>query len=120
MTQTSAVCGDQAEQWRNLSSILKGHRTFIDKDMSQRVNALLDNIGGILRRNELASAPVSQVIELYNHRIDSLNGAVLSLQQRLEQAGQQLVSGTQLAHVQSAELERFQSTNFELLISQER
>ncbi|XP_016949237.1 uncharacterized protein LOC108024006 [Drosophila biarmipes] len=120
MAQSSAVCGDQAEQWRNLSSILKGHRTFIDKDMSQRVNALLDNIGGILRRNELASAPVSQVIELYNHRIDSLNGAVLSLQQRLEQAGQQLVAGTQLAHVQSAELERFQSTNFELLISQER
>ncbi|EDW90792.1 uncharacterized protein LOC6530134 [Drosophila yakuba] len=120
MAGASAACSDQVEQWRNLSSILKGHRTFTDKDMAQRVNALLDSIGGIVRRNELASAPVSQVIELYNHRIDSLNGAVVSLQQRLDQAGQQLVSGTQLAHVQSAELERFQSTNFELLISQER
>ncbi|XP_017016076.2 protein CIP2A [Drosophila takahashii] len=116
----AAVCSDQAEQWRNLGSILKGHRTFTDKETAQRVNALLDSIGGIVRRNELASAPVSQVIELYNHRIDSLNGAVLGLQQRLEQAGKQLVSGTQLAHVQSAELERFQATNFELLISQER
>ncbi|XP_017081624.2 uncharacterized protein LOC108114949 [Drosophila eugracilis] len=120
MAGTSVVCTDNAEQWRNLSSILKGHRTFTDKEMAQRVNALLDSIGGIVRRNELASAPVSQVIELYNHRIDSLNGAVLSLEQRLEQAGQQLASGTQLAHVQSAELERFQATNFELLISQER
>ncbi|XP_016985945.2 uncharacterized protein LOC108049314 [Drosophila rhopaloa] len=117
---TSAAYSDQAEQWRNLSSILKSHRTFTDKEMAQRVNALLDSIGGIVRRNELASAPVSQVIELYNHRIDSLNGAVLSLQQRLEQAGQQLTNSTQLAHVQSTELERFQSTNFELLISQER
>lgn len=88
--------------------------------MAQRVNALLESIGGIVRRNELASAPVSQVIELYNHRIDSLNGVVANLQQRLDQAGQQLISGTQLSHVQSAELERFQTTNFELLISQER
>ncbi|KAH8421348.1 hypothetical protein KR009_002421 [Drosophila setifemur] len=117
---STAACGDQAEQWRNLSSILRGHRTFTDKEMAVRVNALLENIGGIVRRNELASVPVSQVIELYNHRIDSLNGAVLSLQQRLEQAGQQLANGTQLAHVQSAELERFQTTNFELLISQDR
>ncbi|EDV44644.1 uncharacterized protein Dana_GF20464 [Drosophila ananassae] len=117
----ASVCGnDQAEQWRNLSSILKGHRTFTDKEMAQRVNALLESIGGIVRRNELASAPVSQVIELYNHRIDSLNGVVANLQQRLDQAGQQLISGTQLSHVQSAELERFQTTNFELLISQER
>ncbi|XP_017115009.1 uncharacterized protein LOC108137666 [Drosophila elegans] len=117
---TSTDCSGQAEQWRNLSSILKGHRTFTDKEMAQRVNALLDSIGGIVHRNELASAPVSQVIELYNHRIDSLNGAVLSLQQRLDQAGQHLATGTQLAHVQSAELQRFQATNFELLISQER
>ncbi|XP_017055618.1 uncharacterized protein LOC108097673 [Drosophila ficusphila] len=116
----AAACSDQAEQWRNLSSILKGHRTFTDKETAQRVNALLDSIGGIVRRNELASAPVSQVIELYNHRIDSLNGAMIGLQQRLEQAGQQLDNGTQLANVQRAELERFQATNFELLISQER
>ncbi|KAH8235398.1 hypothetical protein KR038_006724 [Drosophila bunnanda] len=116
----TACSSDQAEQWRNLSSILKGHRTFTDKDMAQRVNALLDSIGGIVSRNELATAPISQVIELYNHRIDSLNGAAVNLEQRLEQAGQQLISGTQLAHVQAAELERFQTTNFELLISQER
>ncbi|KAH8343352.1 hypothetical protein KR059_008691 [Drosophila kikkawai] len=117
----TACSSDQAaEQWRNLSSILKGHRTFTDKDMAQRVNALLESIGGIVSRNELATAPISQVIELYNHRIDSLNGARVNLEQRLEQAGQQLISGTQLAHVQAAELERFQTTNFELLISQER
>lgn len=116
----AASTSDQAEQWRNLSSILKGHRTFTDKEMAQRVNALLDSIGGIVRRNELVTAPISQVIELYNHRIDSLTGAAVSLEQRLEQAGQQLVSGRQLAHVQGAELERFQTTNFELLISQER
>ncbi|KAH8235939.1 hypothetical protein KR032_011046 [Drosophila birchii] len=117
---STACSSDQAEQWRNLSSILKGHRTFTDKEMAQRVNVLLDSIGGIVSRNELATAPISQVIELYNHRIDSLTGAAVNLEQRLQQAGQQLISGTQLAHVQAAELERFQTTNFELLISQER
>jgi len=120
MTKASAVGSDQVEQLRNLSSIFKANRIFTDKDMVQRVNALLDNIGGIVSRNELASAPTSQVIELYNHRIESLNGTVASLQQRLEQAGEQLTIGTQQAHVQSAELERFQSSNFQLLISQER
>ncbi|EDW56220.1 uncharacterized protein LOC6615061 [Drosophila sechellia] len=120
MAGPSAVGTDQAEQWRNLSSIFKDYRISADKGMVQRFNALLENIGGIVSRNELASAPTSQVIELYNHRIDSLNGTVANLQQRLEQAGEQLTIGTQRAHVQSAELERFQSSNFQLLISQER
>ncbi|XP_064547140.1 uncharacterized protein LOC135434472 [Drosophila montana] len=111
---------EQAEQWRNLSAILKSHRTFIDKELSQRVNALIESIGDTMRRNELHSAPVSQVIELYNHRIDSLNCATQNMQQRLEQASVQLCHSTQLTNVQNAELERFQTKNFELLISQER
>ncbi|KAH8386899.1 hypothetical protein KR093_003346, partial [Drosophila rubida] len=111
---------EQAEQWRNLSAILKSHRTFIDKELAQRVNALIDSIGDTLRRNELHSAPVSQVIELYNHRIDSLNCAAHNMQQRLEQASVQLCNSTQLTNVQNAELQRFQTKNFELLISQER
>ncbi|KAH8273348.1 hypothetical protein KR018_005319, partial [Drosophila ironensis] len=116
-----AAChSEQAEQWQNLSAILKSHGTLSNKEAEQRVNALLDSIGGIVQRNELASGPTSQVIELYNHRIDGLNATVSNLQQRLDQAGQQLVTATQLAHVQSAELERFQSANFELIISQER
>ncbi|KAH8290072.1 hypothetical protein KR044_007030, partial [Drosophila immigrans] len=117
---TPASSTDQAEQWRNLSAILKSHRTFIDKELAQRVNALIDSISDTLRRNELHSAPVSQVIELYNHRIESLNCAAHNMQQRLEQASVQLSNSTQLTNVQNAELERFQTKNFELLISQER
>ncbi|XP_002137998.2 uncharacterized protein [Drosophila pseudoobscura] len=116
-----AGCGREApKQWYNLSTILKCHRTFTNKELSQRIEALLDNISGIVRRNELQSAPVSQVIELYNHRIDSLNSSMLNVQQRLEQANNQLIRSTQLANVQNAELEQFQTKNFELLISQER
>lgn len=84
------------------------------------MNALIESIGQTMRRNELHSAPVSQVIELYNHRIDSLNCAAQNMQQRLEQASVQLCHSTQLTNVQNAELERFQTKNFELLISQER
>ncbi|XP_034118445.1 uncharacterized protein LOC117577664 [Drosophila albomicans] len=111
---------EQAEQWRNLSAILKSHRTFIDKELAQRVNALVDSIGDTLRRNELHLAPVSQVIELYSHRIESLNCAAHNMQQRLEQASVQLSHSTQLTNVQNAELQQFQAKNFELLISQER
>ncbi|XP_034651629.1 uncharacterized protein LOC117890708 isoform X1 [Drosophila subobscura] len=110
----------QQQQWYTLSSILKCHRTFINKELSQRVGSLVDNISGIVRRNELQSVPVSQVIELYNHRIDSLKSGMLSVQQRLEQANNQLIASTQLSNVQNAELEQFQTKNFELLISQER
>lgn len=42
------------------------------------------------------------------------------MQQRLEQASAQLAKSTQLNNVQNAELEQFQTKNFELLISQER
>ncbi|EDW26533.1 GL12931 [Drosophila persimilis] len=116
-----AGCGSEApKQWYNLNTILKCHRTFTNKELSQRIEALLENISGIVRRNELQSAPVSQVIELYNHRIDSLNSSMLKVQQRLEQANNQLIGSTQLANVQNAELEQFQTKNFELLISQER
>ncbi|XP_034473673.1 uncharacterized protein LOC117781058 [Drosophila innubila] len=117
---TPTTSNEQADQWHNLSAILKSHRTLIDKEMGQRVNALIESIGDTLRRNELHSAPVSQVIELYNHRIESLNCATHSMQQRLEQASVQLSNMTQLTNVQNAELERFQTKNFELLISQER
>lgn len=81
---------------------------------------MIESIGDTLRRNELNTAPVSQVIELYNHRIDSLNCATQHMQQRLEQASAQLANSTQLTNVQNAELEQFQTKNFELLISQER
>ncbi|TDG38760.1 hypothetical protein AWZ03_014818 [Drosophila navojoa] len=111
---------EQAEQWRNLSAILKSHRTLMDRELAQRVSTLIDTIGQTLRRNELQSAPVSQVIELYNHRIDSLNCTTHNMQQRLEQASVQLCNSTQQINVQNAELERFQTKNFELLISQER
>ncbi|XP_022214518.2 uncharacterized protein LOC111068983 [Drosophila obscura] len=117
----AAGCSSEApQQWYTLSSILKCHRTFINKELSQRIGSLVDNISGIVKRNELQSAPVSQVIELYNHRIDSLNSGMLNVQQRLEQANNQLIGSTQLANVHNAELEQFQTKNFELLISQER
>lgn len=103
-----------------MSAILKSHRTFMDKELAQRVSSLIESIGETLRRNELQSAPVSQVIELYNHRIDSLNCATHNMQQRLEQASAQLCNSQQLTNVQNAQLERFQTKNFELLISQER
>lgn len=92
----------------------------MDRELAQRVSILIDTIGQTLRRNELQSAPVSQVIELYNHRIDSLNCATHNMQQRLEQASVHLCNSTQQISVQNAELERFQTKNFELLVSQER
>ncbi|EDV91656.1 uncharacterized protein LOC6566179 [Drosophila grimshawi] len=119
-TPSSNIESDPSEQWRNLSAILKGHHTFIDKELGQRVNALIESIGATLERNELQALPVSQVIELYNHRIDSLGCQLHQMEQRLEQASVQLTKSSQLTHVQSAQLERFQSNNFELLISQER
>jgi len=117
---TPTSSNEESEQWRNLSAILKSHRTLIDKELGQRVNTLIESIGETLRRNELQSAPVSQVIELYTHRIDSLKCATHNMQQRLDQASVQLIKSTQLTNVQNAELEQFQTKNFELLISQER
>ncbi|EDW82373.1 uncharacterized protein Dwil_GK25769 [Drosophila willistoni] len=113
-------CNEQAEQWRNLSSILKGHRSLIDKELTERVNALIDSIDSSLKYNKLQSAPVSQVIELYNHRINSLHTGMLGLQQRLDQASSQLNGSIQLVNVQNAELKQFQTKNFELIVSQER
>ncbi|XP_030381936.1 uncharacterized protein LOC115629583 [Scaptodrosophila lebanonensis] len=118
--ETPSSTNADAEQWRNLNAILKSHRTLVDKELTQRVNGLIDSINSTLQNHELHNAPVSQVIELYNHRISSLNCAMSNMQQRLEQASAQITRTTQLNNMQNAELELFQSKNFELLISQER
>ncbi|XP_075152771.1 uncharacterized protein LOC142226572 [Haematobia irritans] len=116
MTISSTPTGDQ---WHNLNAILKSHKTFVSKELEERLHALIDVISNAERNNQLNNVATSQIIELYNYKIKNLNSAEKSLQKKLEDASNEITHLTQRINFQNAELEKYNTMNFELHINQE-
>lgn len=78
------------DQWRNLNAILKSHKTFVSKELEERLHALIDVISQAERNNQLNNVATSQIMELFNYKIKNLNAAESSLQKRLEDASNEV------------------------------
>lgn len=81
---------DDEDKWRNLNAILKRHYTFISKEIDERIQTLIDIITKAYKANQLNNVSTSQIIELFNYKIDKFITSEKSMEQRLEQSSQQV------------------------------
>uniref|UniRef100_A0A1I8P1G6 Protein CIP2A n=1 Tax=Stomoxys calcitrans TaxID=35570 RepID=A0A1I8P1G6_STOCA len=119
INQMSTCSAPSGDQWRNLNAILKSHKTFVSKELEERLHALIDVISNAERNNQLNNVATSQIMELFNYKIKNLNAAEKSMQKRLEDASNEITQLTQRINFQNAELEKYHTMNFELHINQE-
>ncbi|KAI8125142.1 hypothetical protein CVS40_4727 [Lucilia cuprina] len=107
------------DQWRNLNAILKSHKTFVSKELEERLQALIDVITQAQNNNQLHNVATSQIIELFNYKLEKFSSAESSMQKRLEEASKEITHLTQRINLQNAELDKYHTMNFELHINQE-
>lgn len=78
------------DQWRNLNAILKSHKTFVSKEVEERLQALIEVIAQAQNNNQLHNVATSQIIELFNYKIEKFNSVESSMQKRLEEASKEV------------------------------
>ncbi|XP_055853365.1 uncharacterized protein LOC129917071 [Episyrphus balteatus] len=108
------------DQWPNLNSILKTNQALVSKDLEERLNALIDLISTANSNSQINNVATSQLIELYNHKMNILKGAESSMNKRLQDASTEITHLSQTVSLQKAELEKYHTMNFKLHINQER
>uniref|UniRef100_A0A1A9W1T0 Protein CIP2A n=1 Tax=Glossina brevipalpis TaxID=37001 RepID=A0A1A9W1T0_9MUSC len=106
-------------QWYNLNAILKSQKTFMNKEFEERLQALIETITQAQRNNQLNNLTTSQIIELFNYKIEKLSNSEENMQKRLEQASEEISHLKQRLNLQNAELEKYHTMNFELHIKRE-
>ncbi|KAL9927455.1 uncharacterized protein ACN427_000715 [Glossina fuscipes fuscipes] len=107
------------EQWCNLNAVLKSQKAFVSKEFEERLQALIETITQAQRNNQLNNLTTSQIIELFNYKIEKLSTSEENMQKRLEQASEEISHLKQRLNLQNAELERYHTMNFELHIKRE-
>uniref|UniRef100_A0A1B0GCH4 Uncharacterized protein n=1 Tax=Glossina morsitans morsitans TaxID=37546 RepID=A0A1B0GCH4_GLOMM len=107
------------EQWCNMNAVLKSQKAFVSKEFEERLQALIETITQANRNNQLNNLTTSQIIELFNYKIEKLSTSEENMQKRLEQASEEISHLKQRLNLQNAELERYHTMNFELHIKRE-
>ncbi|XP_053957334.1 uncharacterized protein LOC128862698 [Anastrepha ludens] len=115
-TAGSTADGDQ---WQKFNSIMKSHKTFVGKEMEERLNALVDLISNAQRNNQLQNVAMSQIIEIFNYKSEMFSASESCMQRRLEIASQEITNLTQRINLQNAELQKYEMMNLELHVNQE-
>lgn len=80
------------DEWRNLKAILKSQKTFVSKELEERLHALIEVIQQAQNNNQLHNVATSQIIELFNYKIEKFNSAENSMQKRLEEASEEVTN----------------------------
>lgn len=78
------------DRWRNLNTILKSNQKFVSKELEERLHALIEVISNAHSNNQLNGVATSQLIELYNYKLDKLNNSENCMQQRLKEASNEV------------------------------
>lgn len=73
-----------------MNAILKSHKTFVSKELEERLQALIEVISQAKNNNQLHNVATSQIIELFNYKIEKFNSAESSMQKRLEEASKEV------------------------------
>ncbi|CAD6999786.1 unnamed protein product [Ceratitis capitata] len=107
------------DQWQKLNIIMKSHKTFVGKEMEERLNALIELISNAHRNNQLQNVAMSQIIELFNYKSEIFSCSENCMQRRLEIASEEITNLTQRINLQNAELQKYEMMNFELHVNQE-
>ncbi|XP_055916123.1 uncharacterized protein LOC129948981 [Eupeodes corollae] len=108
------------DQWPNLNSILKTNQALVSKDLEERLNALIELISTANANSQINNVATSQLIELYNHKMNILKGSEGCMNKRLQDASTEITHLSQTVNLQKAELEKYHTMNFKLHINQER
>ncbi|XP_017486472.1 PREDICTED: uncharacterized protein LOC108374923 [Rhagoletis zephyria] len=116
---SSAAPSVDGDQLQKLNIIMKSHKTFVGKEMEERLNALIDVISNAHRNNQIQNVAMSQIIELFNYKSEIFSCAESCMQRRLEIASQEITNLTQRINLQNAELQKYEMMNFELHVNQE-
>ncbi|XP_067624067.1 protein CIP2A [Eurosta solidaginis] len=116
---TAASTNTDGDQWQKLNIIMKSHKTFVGKEMEERLSALIDLISNAQRNNQVQNVPMSQIIELFNYKSEMFSCSESCMQRRLEIASEEITNLTQRINLQNAELQKYEMMNFELHVSQE-
>uniref|UniRef100_A0A0A1WDC2 Protein CIP2A homolog n=1 Tax=Zeugodacus cucurbitae TaxID=28588 RepID=A0A0A1WDC2_ZEUCU len=109
----------ESDQWQKLNIIMKSHKTFVGKEMEERLNALIEVISNAHRNNQIQNVAMSQIIELFNYKSEIFSCSESCMQRRLEIASEEITNLTQRINLQNAELQKYEMMNFELHVSQE-
>lgn len=108
------------DQWPNLNAILKTNQAVVSKDLEERLNALIEVISTANSNAQINNVATSQLIELFNHKMNILKGTEGSMNKRLQDASTEITHLSQTNNLQKAELEKYHTMNFKLHINQER
>lgn len=139
----------EENQRNNFNLALRSQRMFANKELEERLEMLIESLTDIQRNNQLTNANTSQIIELFNYKLERQTIAEEQLQYKLQQASEEvkcqhyfnyiliIVVGKlvgnclivndifqvtclrQRINAQNSELVKYRTMNFELHIKQE-
>lgn len=73
-----------------MNAVLKSQKAFVSKEFEERLQALIETITQANRNNQLNNLTTSQIIELFNYKIEKLSTSEENMQKRLEQASEEV------------------------------
>lgn len=73
---------------------------FASKELEERLQALIDSLTESQRYNQLTNANTSQIIELFNYKLDRYSIAEEQMQYKLQQASEEVSAEYHLLTVQ--------------------
>lgn len=107
-------------QWPNINELLKSNQLPLNKDIEERLDALLGVIEKAHQNSEITSIATSQLIEVYSNKINLLKNGEKNFERKLESASEEVIHLSQQVALQKAELEKVHAMNYRLHLNQER
>lgn len=107
-------------QWPNINELLKSNQQPLNKEIEDRLDALLGVIEKAHENSDINSVATSQLIEVYSNKINLMKNGEKNFERKLENANQEVIHLSQQVALQKAELEKIHAINFRLHLNQER
>ncbi|KAL5281085.1 hypothetical protein ACFFRR_004854 [Megaselia abdita] len=107
-------------QWPNINELLKSNQLPLNRDIEDRLDALLGVIEKAHQNSEINSVATSQLIEVYSNKISLMKNNEKNSERKLESANEEVIHLSQQVALQKAELEKVHAMNYRLHLNQER
>lgn len=86
----SLLANSEESQRNNFNLALRSQRMFKNKELEERLQVLIENLTEVQRNNQLTNANTSQIIELFNYKLDRFSIAEQQMQYKLQQASEEV------------------------------
>lgn len=85
------LLGDTEETQRNNFNLaLRSQRMFLNNELEERLQVLIETLTEVQRNNQLTNANTSQIIELFNYKLDRYSIAEEQMNYKLQQASEEV------------------------------